>query len=166
LSRISVFLPVPPDRAFQLLEDPRSLRALVAGARRIRRFDPRWPEPGSAVHHSLGVPPLGVRDVTVVTECEPGRRLVLKAGIHYLGSLIVEFELEPHGTGTVLSVTERPAAGAVNLPGMREIVDAAAAVRNAGLGRRFAKLIAKRERLAATADKSRPSSDHVHRQHA
>jgi hypothetical protein len=144
VSRASTVLPVDPGRAFQLLEDPRSLRAMVAGAHRIRRFDPRWPDVGSAVHHSVGLPPLVLRDVTVVMECLPGRRLVLEARLRFLGVLIVEF-------------TERPASGAVTQPGLRSIVEGATALRNAELCRRFARLIRRRERFAATAVRNAPS---------
>jgi len=148
---VSIRLPVGPERAFALLEDPRSFRALVAGVRRIRRFDPRWPEPGSAVHHSAGFPPLMVGDTSVVTECEPGRRLVLEARLHFVGRLIVVFEFAPDGTGSVLTLSECPTAGPVNLPYVRWLVEVVTAVRNAEMGRRFARLVADREALAATA---------------
>jgi uncharacterized protein YndB with AHSA1/START domain len=157
---VTVTVPVDPDRAFRLLEDPRSIRALVAGARRIRRFDSRWPEEGSAIHHSVGVPPLVLRDVTRVTECDPGRRLVLEARLHLLGRLTIEFDLAPEsgGSQSKLTVSEHPVGGPISLPGVTGLVGVAIKLRNAELARRFARLVAKREELAARAARNAPSS--------
>jgi hypothetical protein len=162
----SVRLAVDPKRAFELLEDPRSLRALVTGARRIHRFGPRWPEPGTAVQHSVGLPPFVIRDATVVSECDPGRRLVLEARLRFLGTLKVQFEFAAEARGSTLTISEHPVAGIINLPGMRNLVEAATGLRNAQLGRRFARLVAKREELAASAAGNRPNTPSETRPHA
>lgn len=51
----------------------------VVGNSRMRAVDPKWPEVGSTIRHSVGVWPLLLDDVTVVEDCQPLHRLVLLA---------------------------------------------------------------------------------------
>lgn len=141
MSRVEMELPATPARLFELLEDPRSLRTLVVGARRIRRFDPRWPEVGSTLHHTIGWGPLVVRDTTEVLDCVPGRRLVLQARIRWFGTFVVSFDLAPGlAGGTRLAIEEEPREGLVSLPVVRQAVEAGIRIRNAELGRRLQRL--------------------------
>jgi hypothetical protein len=145
MNRIEVQLPVAPERAFTLLEYPRSFRAIVPGARPIRYFDPSWPDPGTEVRHSVGVYPLVIRDRTIVMECQPGRRLVLEARVQMIGTFVVDFRFEPDAGGTRLTVEETVMGGALGLPLLRPLADLTVRVRNAELARRLRRLSDARE---------------------
>lgn len=147
-------LPARPDVAWALLEDPRSFRYLVPGARRIRRFHPRWPEPGTEVQHTVGLPPLLVRDCTEVLAAEPPERLLLEARLRHLGSLHVEFCFRPHGPGTRLTIRESVSAGPLAAPGLRQATEIAIAFRNLDICRRYRRLVKKRP-----CDQARPAAD-------
>lgn len=150
-------LAVPSEEVYRVLEDARALRILVPGARRIRRFDPRWPDVGSRVHHTSGVYPLVLRDTTEVLECDPGRRLVLVARLQALGAFEVCFDLSPEGQGTRLGVTERPVGGPFRLPLLRSVAEIAVALRNIEMMRRFDRLVRHRARVRSESiDRQRP----------
>lgn len=145
MSEVSVTLPVSRRRAWLLLEDPRAIRLLVAGARTVRRFDPCWPDVGTAVHHSVGLRPLVLRDATFVTVSQPERRLVLKAQARPLVSLRVEFLLDDDAGGCRLTIRETPVSGLLALPVLSRVTDLAVGARNAELCRRFKRLVQDRE---------------------
>ncbi len=73
----------------------------VVGAARIRDVDPHWPAVGSRIHHSVGSWPLLLDDHTEVLECEPGRRLVLRARGWPAGEATVSLTLTATPTGGV-----------------------------------------------------------------
>lgn len=146
---VETILPASPQVAFSVLEDPRALRMLVLGARRIRRFEPHWPSPGSAVHHSVGFFPLVVRDTTVVLDCEQDRHLLLEARVSLIGAFHVDFRLDPQPDGTTrLTIGEQVIRGPMSLPFVRPLVDLAVKLRNVELGRRYRHLV--EQRLAVT----------------
>lgn len=145
---VSTDLAVPPQEAFRLLEDPGSFRRLVAGARRIRHFDPRWPEKGTRIDHTVGIPPLLIRDHTEVLDERAPERLLLDAHIWPLGRLRVEFLIEPGPGGSRLTVHEEPEAGPVNWPLLRSATRMAIQLRNREICRRFRKLTEARRRAA------------------
>lgn len=144
-SEVSAVIPVPPGQAFRLLEDPSSFRDMVAGVRRIRRFDSRWPEPGTRLEHTVGIPPLLVRDHTEVVEQRSPHHLVLDARVRPFGRLRVEFLFEEHPEGAVMTVSELPAGGLVGWPLMRTATRLALQVRNREICRRFKKLAERRD---------------------
>lgn len=149
-SEVSAVVPVPREEAFHLLEDPASFRDLVAGARKIRRFDSRWPEPGTRLNHTVGFPPLLLRDHTEVIEQRPPEILVLDAMVRPLGRLQVEFRLDPHPAGSLLTVTERPVDGPVSWPVVRMATGLGLQLRNREICRRFRKLTQLRRCSAGT----------------
>jgi uncharacterized protein YndB with AHSA1/START domain len=136
----------PPDRVFALLGDPRSLSYFVVGTKTIRQFDPHWPDPGTKVHHTIGIGPLALSDETEVRESEADRRLVLDAKIRPFGIFRVEFDLAPHAEGTSLTVNEFPLSGVAALPAMSAVVDRLIRLRNIELSRRLQNLAERRER--------------------
>ena len=146
MREVTTILPAPPDEAFRLLEDPASFEDLVAGARRIRRFDPRWPEPGTLIHHTVGIPPVLVRDQTGVVEIERPRRLLLDAHLWPFGTLTVEFVLEPHPEGTRLAVRETPQRGPLSWPGVNRVTEVGVMLRNKEICRRYRRLVEARQR--------------------
>ncbi len=106
-----VVVAAPPEVVFSVLSDPRSYEHWVVGNKRVRRFDPAWPEPGSEFHHTLGIGPLALRDKTCVAEVDAPRYLVLHARAMPVGMAEVRLELTPEGPGTRVTLTERPIRG-------------------------------------------------------
>ncbi len=146
---MSTELSVPPEEAFRLLEDPGSFQHLVAGARRVRRFDSRWPEKGTRIDHTVGIPPFLVRDHTEVIDANPPGRLLLDAHVWPLGRLTVEFTIETDGPGrSRLIVREEPEAGPIGWPVVRVATRLAIQLRNREICRRFRNLTESRRRAA------------------
>ena len=143
---VTILLPVDPARAFRLSEHPDAFRRLVPGARRVRRFDARWPEPGTRIDHTVGIPPLVVRDRTEVMAEEPPTLLRLAAHVWPLGRLTVEFRLEPAPEGARLTVMEDPVAGPVTWPVVRDMTRALLRLRNMVICRRYRRIIEQMER--------------------
>jgi hypothetical protein len=146
MARTVVVLSAPPDRVFNLLSDPRSLAYFVVGTKKIRRFDPHWPDSGTKVHHSVGLGPLVLHDETEVLKSVSGRLLLLEVRLRPFGRFKVEFKLLSHSEGTELVVDEYPVAGPASLPGLSEVVDRLIKVRNIEMGRRIERLVEQRER--------------------
>ncbi|OBA71194.1 hypothetical protein A5641_11000 [Mycobacterium sp. 1554424.7] len=88
----------------------------VVGNSRTRAVDPHWPEPGSAIKHSVGVWPLVISDQTVVESCIPGTELVLRAGLGRLGAARITLRLSdvPNG-GCRIEMIEVPTSGPIKV---------------------------------------------------
>lgn len=155
---VSCTLSVSKERAWQLLEDPRALKLLVVGARNVRRFDARWPEVGTTVHHTVGVAPLVIRDTTEVIASEPGHRLVLEARVRPFGSFEVDFALRDHDGGCLLEVRERVIGGPLSGGRRAKVVDTLVKIRNVELCRRFQRLVERREQQLERLRASRTAS--------
>ena len=104
-------LDAPPEAVAMVLADPRAYDGVVVGSRRIRWFDPRWPEPGSRFHHTLGLGPLTVRDHSEVVAEDLPRSLRLLVHVGPFGSAEVVFRLTPEGDRTHVQLTETPTSG-------------------------------------------------------
>ncbi len=87
----------------------------VVGNSRTRAVDSHWPQPGSAIKHSVGVWPLVISDQTVVESCTPGEELVLRAGLGPLGAMSVTLRLTDISGGCRIEMIEVPESGPVNL---------------------------------------------------
>jgi uncharacterized protein YndB with AHSA1/START domain len=87
----------------------------VVGNSRTRAVDSNWPEPGSAIKHSVGVWPLVISDETVVESCTPGEELVLRAGLGPLGAARITLRLKDIPDGCRIEMIETPASGPLNL---------------------------------------------------
>lgn len=107
----------PPEDVWRVLADPFSYDDWVVGTRAIRAADKTWPAVGSRLHHTVGVPPLVVNDVTEVVESEEPRRLVLRAKVRPVAVLRVEIELLPEGDGTRVVLQEYVESGPLRLAG-------------------------------------------------
>lgn len=83
----------------------------VVGASHMRAVDGSWPAEGSRLFHSAGVWPVLTRDETVVTACEPPRRLSMTARGRPLGEAAVVLELTDDGDGCLVTMHETPIAG-------------------------------------------------------
>jgi Polyketide cyclase / dehydrase and lipid transport len=101
----------PIDAVASVLADPRTYDGVVVGSKRIRWFDPRWPEPGARFHHSIGLGLLHIRDDTTVLADGLPARLHLLAGMGPVGAAEVVFTLTAAEGGTRVEMAEHPMSG-------------------------------------------------------
>ncbi|WP_051465111.1 SRPBCC family protein [Mycobacterium genavense] len=87
----------------------------VVGNSRTRTVDSHWPQPGSAIRHSVGVWPLVINDKTVVESCTPGEELVLRAHVGPLGAARITLRLTDTDEGCRVDMIEVPAAGPMKI---------------------------------------------------
>ena len=67
------------DRVWEVLADGWSFPGWVVGAARVRAVDADWPDPGTRIHHSVGLWPGLLHDSTEVVRSVPRSELVLHA---------------------------------------------------------------------------------------
>lgn len=84
-----------PDQVWDVLADGWLYPVWVVGASRMREVDDAWPAVGSRLHHSVGVWPALLDDVTEVLEAEPGRHLRVRAHGWPAGEAEVDITLLP-----------------------------------------------------------------------
>lgn len=87
----------------------------VVGNSRTRAVDSDWPQPGSAIRHSIGVWPLVINDQTEVEVCDPPRELVLHAGLGPLGAARITMRLHEIPDGCRIEMIEVPVEGPMGL---------------------------------------------------
>ncbi len=141
----------PPEAVFAVLADPAPYGAFVVGSKRVRRFDPNWPELRSCFHHTLGVGPFVLRDLTRVEEVEGNRRLVLRAQMRPLSVNRVAFTLRRVEEGTDVEVEEYAVEGPVAAV-WNPVFEAAMGLRNQEMLRRLKRITERR--LARRAEVS------------
>ena len=100
-----------PEDVFRVLGDGWLYPSWVVGASRMREVDEAWPREGAELHHSVGVWPLLINDKTVVEQCDPPRRIVLRAHGWPLGEARVTIDVKPRGERCVVRIQEEPIAG-------------------------------------------------------
>ena len=88
-----------PEAVWQVLSNGWLYPSWVVGATRMRAVDPRWPAPGTQLHHSAGVWPVLLSDSTTVVEADPPRHLVLQARGWPVGEARIELRIAPVGAG-------------------------------------------------------------------
>lgn len=87
----------------------------VVGNSRTRAVDSNWPEPGSAIKHSVGVWPLVINDKTESESCTPGEELVLKARVGLFGAARITLRLSDIPDGCRIEMIEVPVNGPASL---------------------------------------------------
>ena len=112
MARSKRHIPASPEQIFTVLSYPPRYAYFVVGTKKVRHFDPRYPEENTAFHHTLGLGPLFLRDETRVLAVEPPTRLVLKAFMRPFAVNKVDFQLTPEEDGTLVVVEEYPLEGA------------------------------------------------------
>ncbi|KAA1424695.1 SRPBCC family protein [Mumia zhuanghuii] len=105
----------PAHQVFAVLADGWTYASWVVGASRIRHVDASFPEPGSAIHHSVGTWPALIDDTTTVLACEPGRRLELRVRAWPLGEGNVALVLRDLGSSTTVEMEEYTVSGPARL---------------------------------------------------
>lgn len=137
-------IPVPVETVFAVLSDPRTYDEFVVGTKRIRRFEPTWPEKGSEFHHTLGIGPFILRDVSRVEEVDEPLRLVLRAQMRPLAVNRVAFALRPTGDGrTEVEVDEHAIEGPAAVL-WNPVLDGLMWVRNEEMLRRLTRVAERR----------------------
>ena len=87
----------------------------VVGNTRMRAVDPRWPAPGSTIHHTIGVWPVVLNDETEVESSTPLEELVLLAKGRPFGGARIVLRLFDTQTGCRIEMAEVPVGGPLNL---------------------------------------------------
>ncbi len=138
----------PVERVWDVLADGWLFPSWVVGAARMRAVDGGWPSPGARLHHSVGTWPLLLSDTTSVEECEPRRRLRLRARGRPFGEACVEFRLEPTGdSSTRVTMVETLVAGPAH-PVVEKVVHPLLRARNKETLKRLAAIAEGREAVS------------------
>jgi carbon monoxide dehydrogenase subunit G len=111
MARVTTEMAAPVEAVWAALSDGWSYSAWVVGTVKIRDVDPEWPAVGAKLHHAVGAWPLTLQDETEITECEPGRRLLMQARGWPVGAATVELTLHPAGDHTLVEMYEEPTSG-------------------------------------------------------
>lgn len=107
-----------PTDVFAVLSDGWSYGLWVVGAARIREVDAGWPREGTKIDHSVGVWPTLLDDATYSRGAEAPHWLRLRARAWPTGEAHIEFHIDPHDSGCVVTISEHAVSGpAVMIPG-------------------------------------------------
>jgi uncharacterized protein YndB with AHSA1/START domain len=106
VARSAIDIDASPREVWAVLADPFTYADWVPGSHQVRGADAGWPERDTALHHTLGMPPLALSDRTEVLESEPPQRLRLLARARPLPSALVTLELRPLGEQTRIAMVE------------------------------------------------------------
>lgn len=109
------FMTCTPDAVFDVLANGWLYPSWVVGASRIRAVDSDWPKPGTSIHHSFGLWPVLVDDVTIALLWDPPRRMQMKARAWPIGEARVEIEVRARSEGCVVRIFEDAVAGPATL---------------------------------------------------
>lgn len=105
---------IKPDAIWNVIANAQSYKDWVVGAKEVRDVVGNWPEPGSEIHHTVGAHVVGNKDVTVVLECEPNKRIKMKAHFRPIGVAEVTIDLIETETGTEIVMNEVMVDGAAS----------------------------------------------------
>lgn len=100
-----------PEEVCEVLSNGWLYPTWVVGTSRMRKVDANWPEPGSRLHHSVGIWPITINDTTVSEEWDAPEKVVLTAKGWPIGVARVTIEIRPHTTGSLVRMVEEPVAG-------------------------------------------------------
>ncbi|TCB95988.1 SRPBCC family protein [Micromonospora zingiberis] len=87
----------PVQQVWAVLADGWTYSDWVVGTAHMRNVDDGWPAIGTRLHHRAGPWPFSLEDSSLVLECEPERKLVLRVKLWPAGEAVVVFSLEPVG---------------------------------------------------------------------
>ena len=113
MSRNSVRTEADPEQVFEVLDDACAYPKWVVGARRVRHVDPNWPAVGSRFHHAIGTAAGELHDSSKVLERDRPNHVALEVRFRPVGVARVDIEVHPDGTGSVVTLSERPLGGPV-----------------------------------------------------
>ncbi|KPG88460.1 SRPBCC family protein [Frigoribacterium sp. RIT-PI-h] len=105
------FIEASPHDVFDVLSDGWLFPSWVVGSARIREVDLTWPSVEATIHHSFGVWPLVIDDVTTILEWDPPVRAVFHAKGWPMGEARVEIDVRNRMGGCFVTMTEYAVAG-------------------------------------------------------
>ncbi len=105
----------PPDSVWRVLADGWLYPLWVVGASRVRDVDATWPDPGSKIHHSVGLWPAVLNDETEVLSCTPETLIEMNARAWPGGVARVAVHLEAQGARTRVRLVEDVVDGPAKL---------------------------------------------------
>lgn len=141
-----------------MLADPETYPDWLIGAANIRDVDNNWPSPGSRFHHTVGVRPFALMDITEVRDVEPDRSLSLSVRARPFMAAEVTFRIVGDEDRCVVSFEEEPTARVIgNL--VRPVMDPMTHVRNHRSLRRLEGVVMRRvaERAAGSNPERAPA---------
>jgi hypothetical protein len=100
-----------PGSVWRVLADGWLYPLWVVGASRVREVDDTWPQPGSRIHHSVGLWPAVLNDETEVLQSVEERLIELKAKAWPGGEATVTLQLRGRGPGTRVQIFEDVTGG-------------------------------------------------------
>ena len=100
-----------PQDVWAVLADGWLYPTWVVGASRIRSVDAEWPQKGARLHHSFGIWPAVIDDVSEILVAEQPDRMVLRAKGWPVGEATVELRIDAWGTGSMITITEDATKG-------------------------------------------------------
>ena len=100
-----------PQQVFDVLGNGWLYASWVVGASRIRDVEAGWPRVGTKIHHSAGMWPLMIDDVSIVKEYDPPRSLLLRAKGWPAGEAHVRITIVPSPGGCTVTIAEDATAG-------------------------------------------------------
>ena len=102
------YFEAPPEAVWEVLSDPYAYPRWVVGSKVTVDADADWPRPGAEFRVRVGVGPLAYTDRTVCREVNPTHHIALHAGGGGVAGADVDITLAPAGTGTRVTMEERP----------------------------------------------------------
>ncbi len=87
------------EQVWSVIADGWTYSQWVVGNSRMRAVDPEWPAVGSTIHHSVGVWPLVLDDISTVEICRPCELLVLQVKGRPFGKARVTMRLSDLADG-------------------------------------------------------------------
>lgn len=139
-SKNEAWFDTTPDAIWRYVGDARTYPDWVVGAAESRKVDADYPKPGATLHHTQGVPKIGLKDTSTVVDAKPPEDLELEVRIRPFAVNGVRFILRPDGNGrTHVTMLEWPKSGIVGRL-MGPLMVPALQVRNAETLRRLKKL--------------------------
>jgi Polyketide cyclase / dehydrase and lipid transport len=113
-SRNQAWFDTTPDAIWRYVGDARTYPDWVVGAAESRKVDPEYPQPGATLHHTQGVPKVGLKDTSTVVDSDPPADLELEVRIRPFAVNGVRFILRGDGDGrTHVTMLEWPKSGVV-----------------------------------------------------
>lgn len=111
MARNTRVLRCSPDDVFRVFRDAWLYPSWVVGASRMRDVDDAWPAAGSRLHHSFGIWPILIDDVTEVVEWSPPHRFSMRAKGWPIGEAGIVIDVKPRGDGCVVRIQEQAISG-------------------------------------------------------
>ena len=113
-SRNETWFNTTPEAIWEYVGDARTYPQWVVGAAEARKVDADYPKPGATLHHTQGLPKVGLKDTSSVVDADPPKDLELEVRIRPFAVNGVRFILRSDGNGrTHVTMLEWPKSGVV-----------------------------------------------------